>query len=111
MYQTSFSQNVGSRGEAVVREDLRAKEWAVLQNTRLPGSTDIEATKNNSSILVQVKSALHPSAPDGLSSDEKRNIKSRASRIDATSYLAQVQFYNDRAGNLTHDKPIYTKFV
>jgi Holliday junction resolvase len=111
MYHTSSSQNVGPRGEVVVRDDLRNQGWAVLQNTRLPGSTDIEATKNNTTILVQVKSALSPSTPANLSSDETRNIKSRASNIEATAYLAQVQFYNDRAGNLTHDKPVYTKLV
>jgi len=62
----------------------------VAVDTKTPGSADIDASKGHRRVLIQVKSALTPNAPPGLSSAELRNLKSRASRIGAEAWLAQV---------------------
>ena len=81
---------IGQYGEQHVAAWLRQKEYAVNQNTRLPGSTDIEAD-GQESILVQVKTAVSPDEPAYPSSGEIRNIKSRASNTNRTAYVAQVK--------------------
>ena len=88
---------IGLHGEQHVAAWLRQKGYSVNQNTRLPGSTDIEAD-GQESILVQVKTAVSPTEPSYPSSDEIRNIKSRASNTKRTPYVAQVKI--DSAGNL-----------
>lgn len=80
---------IGFAGEKHVVAWLRANGYSGNWDTRGPGSTDIEAT-GHEHILVQVKSAVAPSVPAGLSGDELRNIKSRATRLGANAYLAQV---------------------
>ena len=60
-------------------------------DTRLPGSTDIEAIQNGRKILVQVKAAVLPSAPAPLSSEEERNIRHRATYIGGEPWEAKVQ--------------------
>lgn len=85
------ANEIGQAGEEIVANGLRAAGWRVQQNTQLPGSTDIDGTKNGRHILCQVKTAQAPNEPTGLSSDERRNIKSRATRIGAEAWEALVQ--------------------
>ncbi len=94
------SAQIGEYGEQHVASWLRQNGYTVLQNTKLPGSTDIEAD-GEESILVQVKTAVRPDEPAYPSSDEIRNIKSRASRLNRTAYVTQVQI--DPNGNLVRD--------
>lgn len=88
---------IGNYGEQHVASWLRLKGYTVNQNTRLPGSTDIEAD-GQERILVQVKTAVSPNEPSYPSADEIRNIKSRASNINRTAYAAQVTI--DSSANL-----------
>ncbi len=88
---------IGQYGEQHVAAWLRQRGYTVNRNTRLPGSTDIEAD-GKETILVQVKTAVSPSEPSYPSSDEIRNIKSRASNTNRTAYVAQVTI--DSAGIL-----------
>jgi len=82
---------IGHAGEQFAVQALKREGWTVdVWNTQAPGSTDIEAHSGSSKILVQVKSAIPPNEPSGLSSDEERNIKSRATRINAKAYEARV---------------------
>lgn len=83
---------IGQAGEHIVVQWLRDRGYSIDNwDTRAPGSTDIEAHHSTAKILVQVKSAVHPNEPSTLSSDEERNIKSRATRIGAIAYEARVQ--------------------
>ena len=81
----------GQAGEAAAVAALKSEGWTITSwNTQAPGSTDIEAASGSKKLLVQVKSAVAPQSPGSLSSDEERNIKSRASRIGADAYEARV---------------------
>ena len=91
------TSQIGQYGEKYVAAWLKAQGYTVKQNTKLPGSTDIEAD-GQASILVQVKTAISPSEPAYPSSDEIRNIKSRAGNSNRTAYVAQVTI--DSLGNL-----------
>ena len=82
---------IGNYGERLVENFLRAEGYRCERNTQLPGSTDIEAYKGEEILLIQVKTALFPNKPDDLSSDERRNLSSRASKIGAKPGLAQLQ--------------------
>lgn len=83
----------GTPGEAAAVVALQDDGWKVTQwDTKGRGSTDIEAEQGDAKILVQVKSATSPREPAGLSTDELRDLKSRASRVRRTAWLAQVLF-------------------
>jgi hypothetical protein len=83
---------IGSAGERIVANELVGKGWKTNVDTKGPGSTDIEARgANGSGLLVQVKTAMSPSQPVSLSSDEERNIKSRATKLGWAAYEAKVQ--------------------
>lgn len=83
---------IGQAGERIVVQWLRSKGYTIDNwDTQAPGSTDIEAHHSTAKILVQVKSAVNPNEPSSLSSDEERNIKSRATRINAVAWEARVQ--------------------
>lgn len=89
---------IGNIGEKHVVAWLKTKNFSnISHDTRLPGSTDIEAD-GKESLLIQVKTAIYPSSPGYLSSDEIRNIKSRASNTNRIAYIAKVQI--DSKGNL-----------
>lgn len=83
--------NIGEQGELFVVQYLKDIGYIVKHDTKLPGSTDIEAIKGNVHFLIQVKTAMAPQEPVSLSSDEERDIKSRAARIGTTAYEAKVQ--------------------
>ncbi|MBM3475593.1 MAG: hypothetical protein FJX75_20200 [Armatimonadetes bacterium] len=85
---------IGAAGEAHAAEWLKSKGYTATVNTRLPGSTDIEAD-GPASLLVQAKSAVYPNAPADLTPDEERNIKSRASNTKREAWLAKVTMNND----------------
>jgi Holliday junction resolvase len=83
---------IGQAGERIVAQWLRGSGYTIDRvDTRSPGSTDIEARSSQKCLLVQVKSAVLPNEPSSLSSDEKRNIKSRATRIGCEAWEAGVQ--------------------
>ena len=83
--------DVGRAGEAVIVKELQAKGYTIIRwDTQSPGSSDIEAN-TGTHLLVQVKSAVSPNVAASLSSDEERNIKSRATRIGAQAWEARVQ--------------------
>jgi Holliday junction resolvase-like predicted endonuclease len=85
------SAQIGQAGEATVVTALKKEGWSITNwNTQAPGSTDIEASSGRKKLLVQVKSAITPDSPASLSSDEERNIKSRAAKIGADAYEARV---------------------
>lgn len=87
MYTTS---EVGRAGEHAVVQWLRSNRCTVTNwNTQAAGSTDIEAV-GAARLLIQVKSAVYPSQPASLSSDEEGNIKSRATRTSAEAWEARV---------------------
>ena len=85
------SQEVGQAGEEIVALALVEKGYRTNVDTKGPGSTDIEALGANATLLVQVKTALFPATPAGLSSNEERNIKSRASRLGFEAWEARLQ--------------------
>ena len=91
-----YSQaQIGSAGEKIVNSWLVRKGYKTNLDTRQPGSTDIEAGSPKTSLLVQVKTAMSPSTLADLSSDEVRNIKSRATRIGYQAWQAKVTVDSD----------------
>jgi hypothetical protein len=103
---TSFE--IGQAGERIVAEWLHYRGYTRIKvDTRLPGSTDIDAQhvplmnslfpqlfvnqKNKARMFIQVKSAVYPNNPESLSSDEKRNITSRATKMGARAWEARVR--------------------
>ncbi|HEY4674472.1 MAG TPA: hypothetical protein VIH48_00285 [Candidatus Bathyarchaeia archaeon] len=93
---------IGHAGEQVVVEWLRGKGYTIDRwDTQSSGSTDIEAHRATAHLLVQVKSSVHPNEPANLSSEEERNIKSRAARIGAVAWEARVKL--DSSLNLMGD--------
>jgi len=82
---------IGQKGERIVAAWLKEKGYTTNVDTKAPGSTDIEAKASSGNLLVQVKAAVSPNQPADLSSDEVRNIKSRASNLGWTAWEARVQ--------------------
>jgi hypothetical protein len=70
--------------------DLERQGFAWKQNQRVPGSTDLQATKGSEGRLVQVRAAVHPRTPPGLGHEETAQIKSRASQLGCDPWLAQI---------------------
>ena len=86
------SVEVGRLGERHVVNYLKEKKYTIVEwDTQAPGSTDIEAQHASAHLLVQVKTAIHPNEPGTLTSEEVRNIKSRATKINADPWEANVQ--------------------
>ncbi len=81
---------IGLAGERIVNVWLVDNGYSTNLDTRQPGSTDIQASGQKTNLLVQVKSAITPNVPADLSSDEVRNIKSRASRLGFQAWAAKV---------------------
>lgn len=82
---------IGQAGERIVAAWLATKGYRTNVDTKLPGSTDIEASGTNTSLLVQVKTAVSPNMAATLSSEELRNIKSRAASLGWEAWEARVQ--------------------
>jgi hypothetical protein len=77
-------------GRAISTIDLQRQGFAWKQKMSIPGSTDIEFTRGSGGRLVQVRTAVYPREPLGLSEDETQGIKSRASQIGYEPWLAQI---------------------
>jgi hypothetical protein len=87
----STPQQIGAAGEQIVGDWLKANGYPkVVVNTKLPGSTDIEADGATRKLLVQVKTAQKPSWPTDPSGEEIRNIKSRASNTGREAWIAKA---------------------
>ncbi|MGB7844250.1 MAG: hypothetical protein WBL63_01440 [Candidatus Acidiferrum sp.] len=86
---------IGTIGEVHATGWLKANGYSCNRNTKLPGATDIEATGNVASLLVQVKTAVWPSYAADLTAEEKKAIVARANRIGWQAWLAQLQI-NDK---------------
>lgn len=87
--------DTGNVGERLVAHWLSGNGYATNIDAKAPGSTDIEAhildAKGSAkSLLVQVKAAKQPNSPKPISSDEERNITSRAARLGFEAWEAQV---------------------
>lgn len=81
---------IGNVGESFVATALMDMGYQTNLDTRLPGSTDIEAIQNGRKLLVQVKAEVLPGTPASLSSEEERNIKSRAINLGCEPWEAKV---------------------
>lgn len=90
--------DIGETGEKIVASWLHQNGYSVIQNTKLPGATDIEAVSGDSKYLVQVKTSVSPNQPSYMTSDEIARIKSRATRIDYVATRARLMI--DSQGNL-----------
>jgi hypothetical protein len=101
-------EDAQSSGERHVISDLTSKGYYCLRNKRSPVYTGIEAIKGMQVALVHVKAAVHPSAPENLSTEEATRIKNRASRMGWEVWLAQVQIddFGLMLGSIT-----YTRFA
>lgn len=88
---------IGNLGERYVVEDLQTKGFACYHNTQGAGATDIEGRGNPTSVLVQVKTAMHPYDPETLSAQEQQAICARATRKNCQAWLAQVKVSTSRA--------------
>ena len=86
--------------------DLTSKGYYCLRNKRSPVYTGIEAIKGTEVALVHVKTAVHPSTPDNLSTEEISRIKNRASRMGWEAWLAQVQIddFGSMVGSITYTR-------
>lgn len=73
--------DIGHQGEIIAENFLKKNGYVTQRNTQLSGSTDIEATSLQNKYLVQVKTGKYPNQPPEMSSDEIKNIKSRATKI------------------------------
>ncbi len=84
---------VEEAAESIVVQWLKEAGYTTKRSdTQSPGSTDIDAASSNGRILLaRVKSAVHPNEPPSLSSDEERNMESRARRKGAHAWEARVQ--------------------
>jgi hypothetical protein len=83
--------DIGKIGENLVAHSLSNSGYITNVDTKLPGSTDIEAASDEANLLVQVKTAFLPNKPTSLTSEESRNIKSKAARIGYQAWEAKVQ--------------------
>jgi hypothetical protein len=90
-----------SLGERYVTVWLQTHGYECYRNTQQLGSTDIEARSSSKSLLVQIKTALAPSAAPFLSDEEQCNITSRATKLGCEAWLAQLQV--DGRGALVAD--------
>ena len=95
-----------SSGERHVMSDLASKGYYCLRNKRSPVYTGIEAIKGTKVTLVHVKTAVHPSAPDSLSTEETARVKNRAIRMGWEAWLAQVQIddFGLMLGSITYTR-------
>jgi len=89
------SKEIGDFGEQHAADELRGMGYSTNVDTKQPGSTDIEANGARAdgtklSLLVQVKTTVHPGVPEEPWPDEIRNIKSRAGNTNRTAFIALV---------------------
>jgi Holliday junction resolvase len=89
------ASEIGTAGEKHATAWLQANGWSCYRNTQLPGATDIQATSGTKSILVQVKTAVFPNQPVGLSADDKNAIVARANKSSKEAWLAQLQINSE----------------
>lgn len=82
--------DIGTAGEMHTAAWLEANGYATNVNTKLPGATDIDAWNGTTRLLVQVKTAVQPGIPAGLTNAEVQAITPRAGRIQAQAWSAHV---------------------
>lgn len=88
-----FSEaEIGHAGERHFVSSLKANDYTIIQwDTKGEGKTDIVASKNGQLCLFQVKSAIEPNLPAGMSEEEEIAIRRRAVQYSAWAYLIQIQ--------------------
>jgi len=86
---------VGQAGEKIVGAWLAGRGYTTNIDTKLPGSTDIEAVGSTASLLVQVKTAVSPSGPPAVTSEEAGSISARAKRLGWQAWEARVAVDRD----------------
>jgi hypothetical protein len=89
--EMATTTQIGNVGESFVATALMDMGYQTNLDTRLPGSTDIEAIQNGRKLLVQVKAEVLPGTPASLSPEEERNIKFRATNLGCEPWEAKVQ--------------------
>jgi len=82
---------IDQAAEAIVNQWLFEKGYRTSVTMQLYGPTNIEARGTAKYLLIQVKSAIYPSEPGPLSSDETKNLKSLAEKIGYEPREAMVQ--------------------
>ena len=88
----SSATEIGRAGERHVVDWLRAEGYSIMrQNTLASGSTNIEAKSSSKRLLVQIKTAVYPTNPAQLLTEEEKAIRSRAARLEAQAWEARVQ--------------------
>jgi hypothetical protein len=94
------SSDIARVGEGIALRDLMLKGYTILKwnpPDQLPGSNYIEAKEAvlRTHVLVQVKSAVKPSEPTSLSSEEEEKLKSHAKKVGFQPWEARVQLESD----------------
>lgn len=81
---------IAQAGENYAVELLRSKGWKIMRGTDRLGSVDIVASARSRLILARVKIALHPASPVPLTEPERLAIKSRAKKLRAEPWIANL---------------------
>jgi len=89
---------IGNAGEKIVHNDLALKGYTnILRDTKQTGSVDIQADSTKmGNILVQVKTAIYPSVPAELTSEENTAIKAKGQRTSRTPKSARLQINDSK---------------
>lgn len=80
----------GVTAERKVASQYRSNGWSVKQSAGSRGAADLQCTKGDRTLFVQVKSTSSPTRTPYISSSEQGRLKSTATRNGATSVIARV---------------------
>lgn len=84
------SADIGYIGERHVVDHLIRHGYRIHHDTKGPGATDIVAYGDTDTLVIQVKTAIHPSTPDEASQLECSKLGLRAAMMKAKAVIAQV---------------------
>ncbi len=90
-------EEIGQCGKEHILAWLKSDGYSIVQDSQQAGSADVEAD-GPEKILVQVKTAVWPASPAGLSEEEARSFRSRAASLGRVAFLAHVTI--DPSGNV-----------
>jgi hypothetical protein len=84
--------DIGRIAEEAVVKNLRDQRWTRIIFNKYEFGTNIQANNPGGALqLFQVKTAVAPDVPAGLSEVEKAALITRAKRIGAVPYEVKVQ--------------------